>query len=83
MGGTLTGFIAFDQSSVVGRGGYIDTLLGPERTDVLSRQDNDPIGFPVIPISVFGWGAGVGIGFDGVCCLRTAQWTRASLLVSV
>lgn len=32
MGGTLTAFIAFDQSSVVGRGEYIDTLLGPERT---------------------------------------------------
>ena len=32
MGGTLTGFIAFGQSCVVGRGEYIDTLLGPERT---------------------------------------------------
>lgn len=32
MGGTLTSFIAFDQSCVVGRGEYIGTLLGPERT---------------------------------------------------
>ncbi len=27
--------------------------------------------------------AGLALGFGWVCCLRTAQWTRASLLVSV
>ena len=32
MGGTLTGFIAGGRSCVFDRGGYIDTLLGPERT---------------------------------------------------
>jgi hypothetical protein len=49
MGGTLTSFIGFDQSCVVGRGEYIGTLLGPERTGVLSRQDNDEAESSVIP----------------------------------
>ncbi len=47
MGGTLTSFIALGRSHVFGRGGYIDTLLGPERTDVLSRQEDDPLGSSV------------------------------------
>lgn len=81
MGGTLTSFIALDRDCVPGRGGYTDTLLGPERTDVLSRQDNDRTGLSVIPPDVVRAGAEVWVGF--VCCLRTAQWTRASLLVSV
>ncbi|MET8780129.1 hypothetical protein ABZV58_34510, partial [Nocardia sp. NPDC004654] len=47
MGGTLTSFIAFGRGHVFDRGGYIDTLLGPERTDVLSRQKDDPLGSSV------------------------------------
>ncbi len=39
MGGTLTTSPAYDCRLMAGGcGGYIDTLLGPERTDVLSRQ---------------------------------------------
>ncbi len=83
MGGTLT-----DSSRVsIGRHdwlarGYIGTLLGPERTrECFSGQDNDKAGSSVIPQGFPLAGAEFGFGF--VCCLRTAQWTRASLLVSV
>ncbi|WP_230464862.1 hypothetical protein, partial [Nocardia seriolae] len=82
MGGTLTTFIALDRYSVTGRGGYTDTLLGPERTDdSLSFQaKNDLLGSSekllAVPVSP-------DIPSEWVCCLRTAQWTRASLLVSV
>ena len=46
MGGTLTVFIALGWYSVTGRGGYIGTLLGPERTGVsLSFQAKNGRGF--------------------------------------
>lgn len=39
----------------------VDTLLGPERTDVLSRQDNDEADSSVIPPGSLGlvlsWGS--------------------------
>ena len=48
MGGTLTIFIAYDRSSVAGRGGYTDTLLGPERTRecFFPGKTYDPLGSP-------------------------------------
>ncbi len=82
MGGTLTTFIALDQYSVTDRGEYTDTLLGPERTRGSDsfQAKNDETGSSVIPPSVLGLVLRYRINL--VCCLRTAQWTRASLLVS-
>uniref|UniRef100_UPI001C3F81E5 hypothetical protein n=1 Tax=Nocardia amikacinitolerans TaxID=756689 RepID=UPI001C3F81E5 len=66
MGGTLTTFTASGRGHVLDRGEYIDTLLGPERTDVLSRQKDDPLGSPVIPASTLGVGVLVrGVGLSG------------------
>ncbi len=46
-------------------------------------NDNDLLGFLVHTGEAGKSSAGAGFGFEWVCCLRTAQWTRASLLVSV
>ena len=74
MGGTLTATSHPVSSSVERPRGYIGALLGPERTRECFVSDDDLRKF-----SACGW---VPVGVV-VCCLRTAQWTRASLLVSV
>ena len=71
MGGTLASIIVFGEDTVPGRGGYIGALLGPEGTRECLFSDDD------LRKRVACGPASVGVV---VCCLRTAQWTRASLL---
>ena len=61
------------------RGGYIDTLLGPERTDVLSRQKIDEAELSVIPRDVFPAGAEYRVQF---CVLFENCTVDASIFVS-
>ena len=82
-GGTLTtnSFIV-SPAMPASRTSYIDALLGPERTResmFLSRQDIYRIQMVVIP-RFFREVAGAAVSLGCVCCLRIAQWTRASLL---
>jgi len=72
-------------SCVVGGGGCVGALLGPEGTrdpslglGVLSWCDPGP-GVHTSSLCVVGWVLVVLWGSGFVCCLRTAQWTRASL----
>jgi hypothetical protein len=81
MGGTLAGIPACGWSCVSGCGGYIDTLLGPEGTRECLSLGNKTTGLDfshtaVRCVCLAGW---CWYGFGFVCCLRTAQWTRASL----
>jgi len=84
MGGTLTCASEYSERQRFGSGDVIGTLLGPERTRecfFLGNQD-DETESSVIPRGLV-VPAGAEPRFDLVCCLRTAQWTRASLFVSV
>ncbi len=54
-------------------GGGLDTLLGPEETGVEPDPSDRGTGYR---FTCYGWGGSGGPG----CFLRTAQWTRASLV---
>jgi hypothetical protein len=73
---------------MVSNASYIDALLGPERTResmFLSRQDIYRLSRLFIPGCFCEFACGgdclvAALTWECVCCLRIAQWTRASLL---
>ena len=58
----------------------VNTLLGPERTHVFSDAD-DRAALEAASCGHFGGVTVWGVWVVGVCCLRIAQWMRASLFL--
>ena len=60
---------------------YIGALLGPERTRECFFLGETYTGSGLWSYRAFSGVAGAAVGLGCVCCLRIAQWTRASLFV--